>query len=365
MVEGPTTTVLERENAATAAFHLEYETPKQKKVKQHTDRKKEKRLTKDELRYIRQMEYALKPATNEETWFRHTNWKDKRTVVRAALVSLHTPANTLDRFDQCGGDCIVQYCKTESRYRVQANYCKCRHCEPCQRAKANKISLNLRNRLEGEANKDYRFFTFTLKHNSAPLREQITRLYASFKKLRKYKIWSKSQRGGATMLEVKWSPVDHHGNDTDTPWHPHLHVICEGTWISQKELQAAWYAITTDSFRVDVRFVNSSKDAAHYVSKYISKGTNDGVWANADAAAEWIEASKGVRTCGTFGSWRGYKLLQNPTDEAEWVTVGTLSHIVTHAQAGEPWAVAILRDLKDKVQYDPHRKRKPKKLESA
>jgi len=152
----------------------------------------------------------------------------------------------------------------------------------------------------------HRFFTFTLRHNDKPLKEQITRLYRCFKKLRNTQVWRDTQLGGAVMLEVKLAKDKNAAGKQR--WHPHLHAVAEGKWIDNARLKHAWHEITGDSIVVDVRILPRDKDAANYVSKYVTKGTSTVVWHTQELADEWIKASKGIRFCSTFGTWRGFRL---------------------------------------------------------
>jgi len=297
--------------------------------------------------------YIVQPATEEETWFRHTHWAAKRRLVFAALKSAGTGTAALESFHNCGADCVVEIDPATKQYRLRATYCHNRHCEPCQRAKANLLAANLREKLNDGAEHQYRFITLTLKHNDEPLADQIHRLYDSFKKLRNSKFWKASQIGGAVVLEVKWKPETRH-------WHPHLHIIAEGDFMRKQDLSKHWGMITGDSFIVDIRSLNSGKDAAHYVAKYVSKGTNNEVWHDADAAQEWITAMKGVRTAATYGTWRGFKLLQHTKDKKTWKPIGLLRIIVQEARKGEPYYINLLDTLRESKQYDPHKKRKVK-----
>lgn len=324
------------------SFQLENPPPKQKKEK-----------------YVRPpkeapTEYSqAEPIHPHEEWFRHHYWKEKRKIVRQALMNSGWSHQGLFNFDNCGAECVIEYSKTEGKYRVRASYCKCRHCEPCMRAKANLLAGNLRKRLEEKPNGRYRFVTLTLRHSNTPLKAQVKRLYASFRKLRNSKLWKKSQRGGAAVLEVKWQPQSRR-------WHAHLHVIAEGSFIDQRSLSAAWHSATGDSQIVDIRQLSSEKDAAHYVAKYMSKGTNNEVWQNEEAASEWISATKGTRMCATFGTWRGFGLLQRSKEKGDWVAVDLLRHVASRARAGDVVAINLLQILEDRCQYNPGRKRQPK-----
>ena len=342
---------------APAPFSLHAEQPRQ--PKKPAKQKREKLGSPAQQQKDRAAErYANflathRTASTDETLFRHSNWKDKRARVLAALKHAGTGANAIDAFQQCGADCTVEYCKEEKKYRLRAQYCHCRHCEPCARAKGNLLTANLRKRLETQADGRYRFITLTLRHRDDNLRPQIERLYQSFRALRASKLWKGSQRGGCAILEVKWDP------DTGL-WHPHLHVISEGDFIHQADLSNAWLKITGDSSIVDIRALSAGKDAAHYVAKYVSKGTNNEVWWNDSAAVEWIHATKGVRTAATFGTWRGFALLDHLPDAGTWTRIGSLDQIYSHAREGQVYAVRLLDTLAKELQYDPHKKRTKK-----
>ena len=276
----------------------------------------------------------IPPATPDETIFRHGFWKAKRKKVREALASCGTNSFALDRFDQCGGECVVEYSKEAGKHRLKANYCHNRHCQPCMQAKANKIAGNLRKRLEEEGNSKYRFITLTMKHSKEPLHEQIKTLNAAFKKLRSMKGWKATQRGGATALEVKWNPEN-------GEWHPHLHLIGEGLYIDKFELGRMWQQACPGSFIVHVKALNDEKAAAHYVSKYVGKGVNNEVWDNQSAAQEWILAMKGVRTSATYGTWRGYALTKTAEAFTDWKPVYTLRGLIDDVKKGEPSAILL------------------------
>jgi Replication protein len=301
--------------------------------------------------------YRERTADPYETEFRHRNWQGMRDKVRHALASSGAARTSLDRWDNCGAECMVEWSDTADRYRLRASYCKCRHCRPCAKARAGLIAMNLRNRIEMKAEKAgdrYRFITLTLKHSEQPLHDQIRRLQHCFTRLRATKFWRKSQRGGCSMVEVKLS--------SNGEWHPHLHILGEGDFLRQETLSKEWLKITGDSFRVDVRKIDSGKDAVHYVSKYVTKGTNDEVWDDPDKAQEWIIATRGLRTCATYGTWRGFKLLKHdPSNDAkDWKPVGLLSRIIKSAIEGSLADGKLWEILEDSMQYDPHRRRKQK-----
>lgn len=293
------------------------------------------------------------PITSDEEWMRHHNWRDKRSRVKQVLGKSGTGARGMDAFCNCGAECVVEWSESEKRYRLRGSYCHGRHCEPCQKSKSSLIINNLRAKLGAEPDRQYRFITLTLRHNrTTKLADQVKRLYACYKKLRQHKSWQRSQRGGAAMLEIKL--VERGG------WHPHLHIVSEGVWMDKRELMNAWSEITGDSFVADIRQLSNKKDVAFYVGKYVTKGVNDAVWDDEEKAIEYVCAMRGVRSCATFGTWRGYKLLGKPKAVHDFKPVALLSSIAGKARAGCVASVHLLEILRESFQYSPGRRRPPK-----
>lgn len=281
-------------------------------------------------------EHTCQPATREELWWRHGCWWNLRQRVRESLVRTAANVFQLDRFDNCGGDCGVEYSASLNKHRLRACYCKNRHCQPCAKAKANLIARNLRNELANKPKHQHRFITLTLRHTTTPLADQIKKLYRSFKKLRNRPLWKKSQDGGAFMLEVK---------HTKTGWHPHLHIISAGRFINKFELSREWREVTGDSEIVDVRSIDREKDVVHYVCRYVAKGSAVEIWQTPELADEFVISTRHVRACQTFGTWRGFRLLACPKSATDWKPIASLNKVWNAARNDEAWAVAILQSL--------------------
>lgn len=304
-------------------------------------REREKPISNDIPKKKVAYDYRVPQAARCETIFRHGHWKARRETVLNALASAGTGTFALDRFAQCGSGCMIEMTKNGEKVRLKACYCHSKHCEPCMRAKGNKIAANLRSRLGEAPNGNYRFITLTIRHTKRPLADQIKKLYSSFRKMRNYKEWRESQWGGAAMLEVKY--------DAKTGfWHPHLHLVSEGHFLHKRDLVSMWKKATGDSYIVDIRAMKDSKEVAHYITKYISKGTSPVVWDIASVAQEWILATKGVRTMLTYGEWRGFKLLAVKDDGEEWKPVTTMTALYEAIERNEEWAMRLLIRLEER-----------------
>jgi hypothetical protein len=254
------------------------------------------------------------------------------------LKTTHASAARLDRFANCGSGCTVQWSNTEQRCRLSANYCHDRLCVPCGIARGARISSGLKKACQSRT---VRFVTLTLKRNFLPLADQITRLYRCFSTLRRRGFWLGHVKGGAAVLEVKWKP-EHNA------WHPHLHLLVETDWLPQKDLSENWYAVTGDSYIVDVGAIDNERTVG-YVCKYVAKPVESSVYESPAALAEFAGAIKGRRLCLTFGSWRGLDLDGTNSDPGDWATIGTLARLLADARAGDGFAQAMISHLRERA----------------
>jgi len=272
-----------------------------------------------------------------EVAFRHSGWKHTRDLVLRALASLPDAAARFARVATCGSRAwVYKSLEPVPRYSIRCRKCHDRFCTPCSTARSHLVARNLAKVIDP---KHTRFVTLTLKHSSAPLADQLDRLYACFAKLRSRKLWRQTQNGGIAFLEVKRSRDGH-------SWHPHLHVLTTGRFLPQAELAAAWLAVTGDSHVVDVRWVRRSSDACSYVAKYASKGCCGQVLADPPSLREAVAALAGRRTFLTYGTWRGQVMSAPDNDDSvEWQFVATLESLLTSRRLKGDRASVILAQL--------------------
>lgn len=264
--------------------------------------------------------------------FRHSGWVRQRRLVYEALREAGCSPASRDAFAYCGSTCFVLQAKNDpTNLKLAASCCHGRFCKPCANARSRTIAMNVAQYLDrGQC----RFVTLTLKHNNRPLAENIHRLYAGFKTLRKGQLWKSTQRGGVAFLEIKRS------RDRQS-WHPHFHVLTQGKWIDGQKLSNAWKHITTDSFIVDVRIVNEQKTVIEYVTKYASKPFDPTLYENQPTLVEAIKALEGRRMALTFGNWKGLQMTEKPDKEA-WEFLDTLEGLCRRAAMGDNQARAII-----------------------
>ena len=279
--------------------------------------------------------FDVRPADRCETEFRHSGWAVTRDRVKAALERIQVPAARQERFHHCGSGCVIEVCKVSGRARAVSNHCHDRFCKACGDTRSRLIAANLERHLD---KREARFITLTLKHNSSRLCDQVDRLQTCFRRLREWVGWEESVKGGAAFLEVK---LDKGGRF----WHPHIHIIAEGSYLPHHRLSEAWLKITGDSSIVDIRFVRDPGEVVRYVAKYASKPLDATLFRSPDHLDEAMLALRGRRLCNTFGSWRGVKLEDKPDDPGEWTPVCSLVNLRRAVAAGEAWAAALWLQL--------------------
>lgn len=267
--------------------------------------------------------------------FRHSGWTRHRRHVRAALVANDIQPRPLARFDTCGSDpWVVVDVDNCTRFAIHSNHCHSRWCTPCSRERAHRIVGNLRVKLNDG---DIRFLTLTVKHSDAPLTDQIDRIYAAFRKLRRTSFWKPAVDGGCAILEVK------HSHATQQ-WHVHLHCLLDGRFLDHDYIKAEWWRITGDSYVIDIQHCTNADHASHYVVKYITKPVPSSVINKPDQLTEMIRAYKGRRLVLTWGSWRGVRLTE-PLDDTVWKSIASLPDLYRRRDAGNVDAYLVLSQL--------------------
>lgn len=296
--------------------------------------------------------------------FRHHSWQGNRGRVLEALTPddpdalawidlredpalpdidpVPSPGSRARRFATCGSRSVVLRSTDEPvRYKVACERCHDRFCLPCMQDRARLIVANLKAQLNYEPT---RFLTLTLKHSDAPLTEQLDRLYSSFTCLRRRRFWQDLVTGGIAFLELKLS-------STDNAWHPHLHVLMRGKYLPQSLVADAWLQITGDSFIVDIRMAKSPEHLYTYLTRYVTKAWDAGIYRKIHALREAIAALSGRKLLASFGCFSRLRLLDPPTSET-WVELGTLQEIVTLAARRIAWAMSACAAIFSST-YDP------------
>jgi len=272
-----------------------------------------------------------------EVTFRHSGWAYARRRVLHALLAAGVPDARVDRFANCGAYAwVLRSRRDPETLRVAASFCHDRLCRPCQRARANVIAHNL---LRHQTTARLRFITLTIRHNLLPLALQLQKLTHSFRRLRRSQCWRKATRGGVAFIEIK-------RNSADTHWHPHLHVIHEGSYIPHRDLRDTWHRLTRDSYVVHLRTVTNPTTVARYVTTYANKPFDPSLTNNPDHLLAVVHALRNRRTIFTFGSWRTVSLRATTRDYDDWEPVQPLYEVLRDADHGEPEALRIIALLR-------------------
>ncbi len=259
--------------------------------------------------------------------FRHSGWNSTRRRTNRALEEVFGDSNRLGRFRSCGRNAhVFVHKKDPDRFQVRSEKCRDRWCVPCSRERARQLAGTLADFVAGRTT---RFITLTLKSSTEPLKELVDKLLVSFRNLRRHRLWKSTQTGGAAFLEVKWNPDSNR-------WHPHLHILSEGRYLPKQDLKRMWYAVTGDSFIVDIKWIQSREGLCSYVTKYVASPVTHSVTNSHDLFTEAIRALHGRRTATTYGTWRGARLIDKPESD-DWLYVASWQQLYRQACVS-PWA---------------------------
>lgn len=205
--------------------------------------------------------------------------------------------------------------------KVIANACHLRWCPVCSSAKRmmikSAVSVWLR------TIKRPKFMTFTLKHSTEELPDQIKRLYKAYRLFRQHKLLKKRQRGGVWFFQLKRSKKT-------SEWHPHLHVVLDMDYINKVEIQDEWLLVTGDSFVVDIRAIKNAGKVVDYVSKYCASPCNLTNY-TADDQDSIYYALSSKRLCGRFGTGNKCRFKpEKPVDFAKWQRLISWTDCITN-----------------------------------
>lgn len=235
------------------------------------------------------------PDTRHQRWI-HEKVQRVRAHVIACIASDDDPAlqRRLKRLEGCCC-CPMFAAKSDGTVGVAPGFCRDRLCPTCQQQRGREVSQRIG--AIAESMDQVRFLTLTVKHSAAPLAEQLGDLYAAFKLLRRRPEWKAHVRGGVAVCEVKL------GRDGES-WHPHLHVLIDGTYFPHATIKRVWAEITGDSSIVHIKAMHSRQAAAKYVGTYVAKPA-DVLSLRPGQLCEYASALHGRRLVVAFGSMHG------------------------------------------------------------
>lgn len=218
----------------------------------------------------------------------------------------------LIRLRKCRTNSWYVRCEETGEVRIRGNACRERWCVACSTSKAYAVAMNTAEWLK-TAEKP-RLVTLTLRSSAAPLATQLDHLLEHFRKLRSRAIWKRNVAGGIWFLQVTY-------NQALDQWHPHVHCVVDASYMPQRELSAAWLAVTRTSKIVDIRTIRTISFAVRYVTRYVARPAKLAETPE-DHHLELYDAFLDRRMAGTFGTARTQRLL-TPTEppKGTWTRV--------------------------------------------
>jgi len=175
--------------------------------------------------------------------------------------------------------------------------CRDRLCPTCARWRARETECRVLRAIDGADS--LRFITLTVRSDGRPLAAQLDDLYRWFRALRARPEWKAHVRGAVATVEVTWSR-------RRQQWHPHLHVLADGSYWAQAEISAVWADVTGGSPIVDIRAIHGRRAAARYVAKYAGKPADMSGWRH-DQIQDYAAAMHRRRAVITCGSMHGHR----------------------------------------------------------
>lgn len=272
----------------------------------------------------------------------HAVRADDRNAAISALYSSTDPQ--LSRRAERMGMCCVSpsvYATRDGRVVTVPGRCRDRLCPLCQRVRARRVVDQIAGlvRTADAA----RLITLTRPADGRPLKSVITDLVADYRKFRRSAAWKEHVRGAAAVIEVTRGARGDH-------WHVHMHILADGTYWPQRDLQRAWSSVVGVDSIVDVRAIYGARAAARYVGGYVAKGTQVARWSHSEIR-EYAAAMLRQRTVITSGSWHGAKCDDAkeeyvPVDKTD-ARVG-MSVVLAAIEQAEPGVVDAIDDLCDR-----------------
>lgn len=244
------------------------------------------------------------------------------------------------KFCSCGDEVHVFQEPSTGEVQWRGTRCNDRFCMHCGQIRSFKIARALDPMIRKEPTL---FLTFTVRGKPGDsLQALIDHLREGWKALRRMQYWNERIKGGAVMLEIKWSKT------SGGHWHPHFHILAHGKWIDKDWLKNAWRVITRDSDQVDIQRVEEVEKALGYVVKYASKPMDSSFTSRPHLLQEAMRTLKGQRLCACFGSWFGTPLHEEEVEDdptevlTTWVYKGTVRDLEFRASRGEAEAIKLL-----------------------
>lgn len=204
------------------------------------------------------------------------------------------------KLENCHTHYTVALCSGCNRVNKFPNRCDLFFCAECQ----PRLSQDRKKAVEWWTReiRQPKHVVLTVKNVDDLSKQHVQELRSWFTKLRRTK-FAANWRGGFYSIEVT-----NEGNG----WHLHLHILVDAPWVDSFKLSEHWSKATNGMGRIVKVRDARGKDYLAEVTKYVVKGVQLAAWPK-EKIVTFIQAFKGVRTFGVFGSLYGAR-----TKFAEW-----------------------------------------------
>jgi hypothetical protein len=148
------------------------------------------------------------------------------------------------------------------------------------------------------------FMTLTIKNLDGQIyRSDITKLRKDFGKLREH--YTKRKKGSREIIsqKIKGGFYIIQATNRGRGWHPHLHVLYDGSYIAKESLALAWANITSGSYVVDIRVAETAARGLKYLLSDFLQSPR----IRPEDYAEYNGIFKGQRIIQPFGTYKNIK----------------------------------------------------------
>lgn len=267
-----------------------------------------------------------------------------RTSILHAMVNLKYTEKMQDRFASCCQHSTVIRHSQSHELKLASISCGQRFCPHCGNAYRKKVAQKIEDLMGRSRQNVWRFITLTIRSSNNDLKTQIAFLKASFRRLRQTTLWQTTQLMGYGVIEMTWS-------SRRLQWHPHIHIVSRGVFVSQASLSKQWAECSKGSEVVDIRKIKSSPTAATELCSYLTKMPNipddDG---KVGLMTELLAALKGTHMLIPFGVRDAIAddLDTQPTEtySNEWEFVCTFDNLLKRISNGDISATEMYDELK-------------------
>lgn len=216
-----------------------------------------------------------------------------KNTVAAKLRAVARTSDALT-LENCHTEYTIAVCNGCNSVQKFPNRCDLFFCPECQ----PRLSQDRKKAVEWWTRevRQPKHVVLTVKNVANLTKAHVQEFRSWFSKLRRTK-FAKFWVGGFYSIEV---------TNEGQGWHLHLHALINAHWIDSFGLSAAWAKATNGFGRIvkvkDARGTNYLAE----VTKYCVKGVQLAAW-QPDQIATFIDAFRGVRTFGVFGSLYGMR----------------------------------------------------------